>query len=102
MLAAVIEGKPLEARFIVESATNAGGSADLRLRNLGTLDAPPPAIDLPVHCRLGDALGRYRLQPTPAGLQLAPDAQAWLPAGERIDIGWVRCGQSLEREWVVQ
>ena len=87
---------------MVESATNAGGSLDLRVRNVGTLDARPPLIDLPAHCRLGDALGRYRLQSTKAALQLAPDPDAWLAAGERMDIGWVRCDETLEQEWMVQ
>ena len=102
MLGAVIAATPLESHFVVRGTLNAGGSVDLALRNLGTLDAPPPAVDLPAHCRLGDALGRYRLQSTPAGLRLAPDADAWLPVGETMDIGWVRCAQTLEREWVIR
>lgn len=102
MLGAVIAASPLESRFVVSSTRNAGGSVDLAIRNLGTLDAPPPAVDLPAHCRLGDALGRYRLQSTPAGLRLAPDADAWLPVGETMAIGWVRCAQTLEREWVIR
>jgi len=101
-LATVIAGQALQARFVVESATNAGGSLDLRVRNVGTLDARPPLVDLPSHCRLGDALGRYRLQSTKAALQLAPDPDAWLAAGERMDIGWVRCDETLEQEWMVQ
>lgn len=101
-LAAVIAGQTLQARFVVESAINAGDSLDLRVRNLGTLDAPPPLIDLPSHCRLGDALGRYRLQSTNAALRLSPDPDAWLAAGEGMDIGWVRCDEALEREWDVR
>ena len=101
-LASVIAGKALQAHFVVESTINEGGSLDLQVRNLGTLDAQPPLVDLPSHCRLGDALGRYRLQSTKAALQLAPDPDAWLAAGERMDIGWVRCDEALEREWVVR
>lgn len=101
-LAAVIAGQALQARFVVESAINAGGSLDIQVRNVGTLDAPPPLVDLPSHCRLGDALGRYRLQSTKAALQLAPDPDAWLAAGERMHIGWVRCDETLEQEWMVR
>ncbi|MBK9656674.1 MAG: hypothetical protein IPO66_14915 [Rhodanobacteraceae bacterium] len=92
----MIGGQALEARFVVESAINAGGSADLRLRNRGNLDAMPPAVDLPAHCRLGDALGRYRLQSTKAALQLAPDPDAWLAAGEGA---WISAGFAAMRHW---
>jgi len=96
----VIASQPLAARFVVTSALNAGGSFDLSVRNLGNLDAAPPAINLPSHCRLGDALGRYRLQSTTSSaLQLVPDSEAWLAVYERMNIGWVRCDRRLQREW---
>jgi hypothetical protein len=99
-LAAVIDGQPLAPRFVVESAVNDGGSFDLRLRNNGNLDQPPPTVDLPADCRLGDALGRYRLLATAGGtLQLVPDADAWLEAGAVMPIGWIRCNRSLQQEW---
>jgi hypothetical protein len=99
-LAAVIGGQPLTPRFVVESSANDGGSLDLRLRNGGNLDSAPSAVDLPAHCRLGDALGRYRLQATATGsLRLVPEANAWLAAGAVMPIGWVRCDESLPPEW---
>ena len=95
-----IDSQPLAARFVVESALNDGGSFDLRLRNEGNLDQLPPTVDLPADCRLGDALGRYRLLATAEGtLQLVPEADAWLEAGAVMPIGWTRCNQSLQQEW---
>ncbi len=99
-LAAVIDGQPLAPRFVVESSANDGGSLDLGLRNRGNLDATLPAVDLPAHCRLGDALGRYRLQTTAMGtLRLTPEDNAGLAAGAVMPIGWVRCDDSLQPEW---
>jgi hypothetical protein len=99
-LAAVIDSQPLAARFVVESARNDGGSFDLRLRNEGNLDQLPPTVDLPADCRLGDALGRYRLLTDAEGtLQLVPEADAWLEAGAVMPIGWIRCNESLLQEW---
>jgi hypothetical protein len=99
-LAAVIDGQPLAARFVVESRLNDGGSFDLRLRNNGNLDQPPPPVDLPADCRLGDALGRYRQMATAEGrLQLVPEADVWLEAGAVMPIGWIRCNEGLQQEW---
>lgn len=100
-LEAVISGAPLQSRFVVTSTANHGGSFDLMLRNAGTLDAPAPDVDLPAHCHLGDALGRYRLQRTSDTLRLAPGSDTWLTAGGRMSIGWMRCDQTLPREWVL-
>jgi hypothetical protein len=85
---------------VVESSANDGGSLDLQLRNSGNLDTAPPAVNLPAHCRLGDALGRYRLQTTATGtLRLVPEADAWLASGAIMPIGWVRCDDSLQAKW---
>ena len=101
-LAAAIAGEPLQAEFSVQVTLAANGASDLVLRNDGNLDSPLPAIDLPAHCRLGDALGRYRMDDAAAGLRLVPADDAWLPAGGRLVVGWTRCAQPLEPRWSIQ
>lgn len=102
-LAAVRDGAPLAARFVVQASATAGGAHDLVLRNDGNLDAAPPTVELPAHCRLGDALGRYRLEiADDGGLRLSPGGDALLRAATRMQIGWVRCEHALEHEWSIR
>ena len=101
-LAAAIAREPLQADFSVQVTVAANGASDLVLRNDGNLDSPLPAIDLPAHCRVGDALGRYRMETAAAGLTLAPADDAWLPAGGRLVVGWTRCAQPLEPRWSIR
>ncbi len=102
-LAAVRDGAPLAANFVVQASAAANGAHDLVLRNDGNLDAAPPSVNLPAHCRLGDALGRYRLELAGDGrLRLTPDSDASLRAATRMQIGWVRCERALEHEWSIR
>ena len=85
------------------ASTTASGAHDLVLRNDGNLDAAPPTVELPADCRLGDALGRYRLDVAGDGrLRLSPDGDAWMRAATRMQIGWVRCERALEHEWSIR
>jgi hypothetical protein len=102
-LAAVRDGGPLAARFVVQASAAANGAHDLLLRNDGNLDAAPPVVDLPAHCRLGDALGRYRLELAGDGrLRFSPESDASLRAATRMQIGWVRCERALEHKWSIR
>lgn len=97
---ALVEGQPLRADWRVRSQTQNPGSSDLWLHNAGNLDAPPPPVELPVHCPYADALPPYRLQAgTPLILQ--PEAGAWLRSGRALRIGWARCAAALPSEWTL-
>jgi hypothetical protein len=101
-LGAVIAEVPLQSNFRVEATPAANGASDLRLHNDGNLDAGAPMVDLPAHCRHGDALGRYRLDSNGARLRLSPADQTWLAAGESMTLGWARCAQPVEPQWSVR
>lgn len=97
---ALVEGQPLRADWRVRSRAQTQGSVDLWLHNAGNLDAPPPPVELPVHCSYADALPPYRLRAgTPLVLQ--PDAAAWLRSGRQLQIGWARCAAALPSEWTL-
>ncbi len=94
-LQAVVHGQPLRGDIHIDIQQR-GSLSELSLINTGNRSAalPKQLSIAATDCEAGDAIGGYRLhQPLDNPITFTRPTSTQLPAGQRLAVGWLRCGQ---------
>lgn len=95
-LGSVIEGHPLISRSAVSAERDDFGAYRVIVSNVGTVDIPLPRTVRVSSCVQADGLTGYVVRHGSDDLTFTTGRSSMLRVGQRVAIGWTRCGFSQE------